>query len=124
MIFNSHFATTKRPNFGDSLISNLPTQVKRRQEIGLRRALGATRRHIRNQFLGEAVTLSVLGGIAGAVLGILVTAIIATFNGWPISLPIWAIGAGLGVTVLVGIVAGIFPASRGAKLPPTAALSI
>ena len=98
--------------------------LERRQEIGLRRALGATRRHIRNQFLGEAVTLSVLGGIAGAVLGILVTAIIATFNDWPISLPIWAIGAGLGVTVLVGIVAGIFPASRGAKLPPTAALSI
>ncbi|MCH9817046.1 MAG: ABC transporter permease [Actinomycetia bacterium] len=98
--------------------------LERRQEIGLRRALGATRRHIRNQFLGEAVALSVLGGIAGAVLGILVTAIFATLSGWPIAVPLWAIAAGLGVTVLVGVVAGIFPASRAAKLAPTAALSI
>jgi putative ABC transport system permease protein len=98
--------------------------LERRREIGLRRALGATRSHIRNQFLGEAVALSVLGGIAGALLGVIVTAIFATLSGWPISIPLWAIAAGLGVTVLVGVVAGIFPASRAAKLAPTTALAV
>ena len=98
--------------------------LERRQEIGLRRALGATRRHILNQFLGEAVALSVIGGAAGAVIGVLVTAVFASLSGWPISIPLWAIGAGLGVTVVVGIVAGIFPASRAAKLAPTTALAI
>ncbi len=97
--------------------------LERRQEIGLRRALGATRRHILGQFLGESVALSILGGAAGAVLGAIVTAIFATVRGWPISIPLWAVGAGLTVTVLVGVVAGIYPASRAARLSPTEALS-
>ena len=98
--------------------------LERRQEIGLRRALGATQRMIRDQFLGEAVTLSVLGGAAGAVLGALVTIIFATTSGWPIAIPLWSIAAGLGVTLLVGMVAGIFPAARAARLAPTEALNI
>ena len=79
---------------------------------------------IRDQFLGEAVTLSVLGGAAGAVLGALVTIIFATTSGWPIAIPLWSIAAGLGVTLLVGMVAGIFPAARAARLAPTEALNI
>jgi putative ABC transport system permease protein len=98
--------------------------LERRQEIGLRRALGATQRMIRDQFLGEAVTLSALGGAAGAVLGALVTIIFATTSGWPIAIPLWSIAAGLGVTVVVGVVAGIFPAVQAARLAPTEALNI
>lgn len=98
--------------------------LERRQEIGLRRALGATRRMIRNQFLGEAVALSVIGGAAGALIGCAVTATFAVLSSWPVAIPVWAIGAGLGVTVLVGVVAGIFPASRAARLAPTEALAI
>lgn len=98
--------------------------LERRQEIGLRRALGATRRHILNQFLGEAVALSLLGGIAGAILGSIVTATFAIISSWPISIPLWAIAAGLVVTVVVGIIAGILPSARAARLAPTEALSI
>ena len=79
---------------------------------------------IRDQFLGEAVALSVIGGAAGAVIGIVVTVIFAVVSSWPIAIPLWSIAAGLGVTVLVGVVAGIFPASRAARLAPTEALSI
>ena len=98
--------------------------LERRQEIGLRRALGATRKMIRDQFLGEAVALSVIGGAAGAIIGVIVTVIFAVISNWPIAIPLWSIAAGLGVTVLVGVVAGIFPASRAARLAPTEALSI
>ena len=98
--------------------------LERRQEIGLRRALGATRKMIRDQFLGEAVALSVIGGAAGAVIGVIVTVVFAVISSWPIAIPLWSIAAGLGVTVLVGIVAGIFPSSRAARLAPTEALSI
>lgn len=97
--------------------------LERRQEIGLRRALGATRRHILLQFLSEAVVLSLFGGLAGAVLGAGVTAIYAISKGWPISVPLWAVGAGLLATVLVGAIAGIYPAARAARLAPTTALS-
>jgi putative ABC transport system permease protein len=97
--------------------------LERRQEIGLRRALGATRRHVLLQFLSEAVVLSLFGGLAGAVLGAGVTAIYAISKGWPISVPLWAVGAGLLATVLVGAIAGIYPAARAARLAPTTALS-
>ena len=95
----------------------------RRQEIGLRRALGATRRHVLLQFLSEAVVLSLFGGLAGAVLGAGVTAIYAISKDWPISVPLWAVGAALLATVLVGAIAGIYPAARAARLAPTTALS-
>ena len=97
--------------------------LERRQEIGLRRALGATRRHVLLQFLSEAVVLSLFGGLAGAVLGAGVTAIYAVSKGWPISVPLWAVGAGLLAPVLVGGIAGIYPAARAARLAPTTALS-
>ncbi len=97
--------------------------LERRQEIGLRRALGATRRQIMSQFIGESVLLSMVGGLAGVAIGCVVVAGYALSQGWPISIPLWAIAAGLGSTVLVGVIAGLFPASRAAKVDPAQALT-
>ncbi|MBF4570069.1 ABC transporter permease [Plantibacter sp. VKM Ac-2880] len=97
--------------------------LERRREIGLRRALGATRGHIRSQFLTEALLLSALGGIAGAGLGSLVTVIMATASGWPVSLPPLVLVGGVGATLVIGAVAGLYPAIRASRTPPTEALS-
>jgi putative ABC transport system permease protein len=97
--------------------------LERRREIGLRRALGATRAHIRMQFLAEALLLSALGGVLGALLGACVTAAMALANGWPFALPPQTLVIGLGATLAIGAVAGLYPAVRAARTPPTAALS-
>ncbi|MGH9244617.1 MAG: ABC transporter permease [Acidimicrobiales bacterium] len=97
--------------------------LERRSEIGLRRALGATRAHIRLQFLGESVLLGGYGGIGGAVLGGLVTAGFAASRDWPFALPLWVLAGAAAATVLVGAVAGAYPAARAARMPPTAALA-
>jgi putative ABC transport system permease protein len=96
--------------------------LERRSEIGLRRALGATRGHIRIQFLGESVLLAGLGGISGALLGGVVTAAFAVSRDWPFALPPWVLGLAAGATVLVGAIAGAYPATRAARMSPTAAL--
>ena len=97
--------------------------LERRREIGLRRALGATRGHIRVQFLAEALLLSAIGGVLGAAIGAWVTALVAGLNGWPFALPPIAVGLGIGATLAIGAVAGLYPAIRAAKTPPTAALN-
>lgn len=97
--------------------------LERRREIGLRRALGATRHHILVQFLGEALLLSTLGGVFGSAFGAGATLIAATFNGWPFTLPSIAIIVAIGATLAVGAIAGLYPALRAARTPPTAALS-
>jgi putative ABC transport system permease protein len=97
--------------------------LERRSDIGLRRALGATRGHIRVQFLGESVLLAGLGGIGGAVLGGVVTAGFAASRDWPFALPLWVLGGAAGATILVGALAGAYPAARAARLSPTAALA-
>jgi putative ABC transport system permease protein len=97
--------------------------LERRSEIGLRRALGATRAHIRIQFLGESVLLAGLGGIGGAVLGGVVTAVFAGSRDWPFALPLWVLGGAAVATILVGALAGAYPAVRAAKMSPTAALA-
>ena len=97
--------------------------LERRREIGLRRALGATRRHIRLQFLAEALLLSTLGGLAGAALGAAVSAAIAAANGWVPVIPLPVLAAGVAATTLIGGVAGLYPAIRAARTPPTVALS-
>ncbi|WP_194908765.1 ABC transporter permease [Catenulispora rubra] len=97
--------------------------LERRREIGLRRALGATKRQIRGQFLAESVLLSGLGGLAGVLIGILATAGYALSQGWPAVLPALALSGGVAVSALVGAIAGAYPAIRAAKLPPTQALS-
>jgi putative ABC transport system permease protein len=97
--------------------------LERRQEIGLRRALGATRRHIRLQFLIESVLLSLLGGLAGVVMGLTITLSYASYRGWPLVLPVPALVGGVLCAVLVGAVAGLYPARRAARLAPTEALA-
>lgn len=96
--------------------------IERRSEIGLRRALGGTRAHIGWQFLTEALVLSALGGLAGVVLGALLTAGYATSQGWQIVLPLAAAVGGFAAALLIGAVAGLYPAVRAARLAPTEAL--
>jgi putative ABC transport system permease protein len=96
--------------------------LERRSEIGLRRALGATKGHIRVQFLSEAVLLALLGGVTGVGLGVLTTVIYATVKGWAVVVPAVAWGGGLGSALLIGAAAGLLPALRAARLSPTEAL--
>ncbi|HET8681879.1 MAG TPA: ABC transporter permease, partial [Micromonosporaceae bacterium] len=96
---------------------------ERRGEIGLRRSLGATRGHIRRQFLVESLVLAAIGGLGGVVLGALATAGYATTQGWPVVVPAVAWLGGLGVTVPVGVVAGLYPALRASRLAPVVALA-
>lgn len=96
--------------------------LERRSEIGLRRALGATKGHIRVQFLTEAVLLALLGGATGVGLGVLSTAIYASAKGWAIVVPVLAWGGGIAAALVIGAVAGLVPALRAARLSPTQAL--
>jgi putative ABC transport system permease protein len=96
--------------------------LERRSEIGLRRALGAARRHVGIQFLGEALILAIVGGVAGVLLGSGVTAIYAHLRGWSVLIPPVAIGGGIGAALVIGAVAGLYPAVRAARLSPTEAL--
>lgn len=96
--------------------------LERRSEIGLRRALGATRRHISTQFLTESLLLAAIGGVAGVVLGALVTAIAASAQGQPTVVPPLALGGGLVAALAIGAVAGLFPSVRASRLSPTEAL--
>ncbi|WP_055045879.1 ABC transporter permease [Devosia sp. A16] len=97
--------------------------LERRAEIGLRRSQGATRGHIRLQFLGEALLLALLGGGSGVIIGALVTAGYARLQGWPVDIPAWVPLGGMAATLLIGAVAGLYPAIRAARLAPTEALS-
>jgi putative ABC transport system permease protein len=97
--------------------------LERRREIGLRRSLGATRGHVLVQFLAEASLLAALGGILGSALGALATLAMAELNGWPFSLPPIAIVIGVSATLVIGALAGLYPALRAARTPPTAALN-
>ncbi len=97
--------------------------LERRSEIGLRRSLGATRQHIRIQFLTESLLLSVLGGGAGILLGSGVTAVYATLQEWPTVVPSWVVAGGIAATLIIGGVAGLYPAIRAARVAPTEALA-
>jgi putative ABC transport system permease protein len=96
--------------------------IERRTEIGLRRALGATKAHIRRQFLTEALLLAGAGGVVGVALGAGVTAVYASVKHWAIVVPPEALAGGLAAAVIIGGIAGLYPAARAAGLPPTEAL--
>jgi putative ABC transport system permease protein len=96
--------------------------LERRGEIGLRRALGATRGQIRTQFFAEAILLAILGGAVGVGLGVAATAIYATTRDWAIVVPPLAWGGGLAAAMAIGAIAGLIPAIRAARLSPTEAL--
>ncbi len=96
--------------------------LERRQEIGLRRALGATRGQVRIQFLSEAILLSLIGGVVGVIMGVISTAVYAHAKGWAIVIPPEAWAGGLAAALAIGAIAGLLPAIRAARLSPTQAL--
>jgi putative ABC transport system permease protein len=96
--------------------------LERRGEIGLRRALGATRRHVRRQFLVESLLLSLAGGLAGIAIGALVTFGYSLAQGTGFVVPPEAVGYGVLAAVVIGVLAGVYPAMRAARLSPTDAL--
>ncbi len=109
---------------GGIVIMNIMLMVvtERTREIGLRKALGARRSDIMAQILTESVVLSALGGIIGTVLGGAIALAISSFTPVPASVQGWSVGLGIGITALVGLFFGLYPASRAARLDPIEAL--
>jgi putative ABC transport system permease protein len=96
--------------------------LERRSEIGLRRALGATKRHVAVQFLGEALLLAGIGGVGGVLLGVGVTTLYANLRGWNALIPPIAMAGGVAAALIIGAIAGLYPAVRAARMSPTEAL--
>jgi putative ABC transport system permease protein len=96
--------------------------LERRSEIGLRRALGATKGQIRTQFLAESILLAAVGGIAGVLAGAAATAVYASSKGWEVTIPVEAWSGGIASAILIGAFAGLLPAVRASRMPPTVAL--
>jgi putative ABC transport system permease protein len=96
--------------------------LERRSEIGLRRALGATKGHIRVQFLTESLILAGVGGVVGVVLGMAITMVYASNRGWDTAIPWYVPIGGITAALAIGAVAGLYPAMRAARLAPTEAL--
>jgi putative ABC transport system permease protein len=109
---------------GGIVIMNIMLMVvsERTREIGLRKALGARRRDIIWQVLTESTTLSIVGGVAGTVLGFVAAALVAYFTPLPAAIQVWSVVLGIGMTAAVGLVFGIYPATRAARLDPIEAL--
>jgi putative ABC transport system permease protein len=96
--------------------------LERRGEIGLRRALGATRRHISSQFLAESALLAALGGVAGLLFGAIATWVYSLAQNKPMVVPLYALIAAPAAGLAIGAIAGLYPASKAARLSPTEAL--
>jgi putative ABC transport system permease protein len=96
--------------------------LERRSEIGLRRALGATKAQIRTQFLAESILLALIGGLVGVLAGAAATAVYATSKNWAVVIPVEAWTGGIASAILIGAFAGLMPAVRASRMPPTVAL--
>ena len=96
--------------------------LERRSEIGLRRALGATKSQIRTQFLAESILLAVIGGVVGVLAGAAATAVYASSKSWAVVIPAEAWSGGIASAILIGAFAGLMPAVRASRMPPTVAL--
>jgi putative ABC transport system permease protein len=96
--------------------------TERTREIGLRKALGARRADIMAQMLTESVVLSVFGGVVGTIFGASIAMAIASFTPIPANVEVWSVALGIGITALVGLFFGLYPASRAASLDPIEAL--
>jgi len=109
---------------GGIVIMNIMLMVvtERTKEIGIRKAVGASYKAVLWQFLVEAVTLSLAGGVLGLALGYAVASLIGAFTPLPYSLAWWSVAMAIGVVTMVGVIFGIYPASRAAKLDPITAL--
>src|SRR6266700_7262846 len=100
----------------------LVSVTERTKEIGVRKAVGATRLNILSQFLIEAVVLTAIGGLAGLVIGEGASFLMSKYSPLPAYVPLWAIGVGIGISAAVGIVFGLWPAWKAARLDPIEAL--
>jgi len=96
--------------------------LERTREIGVRRAVGARRLDIRNQFIIESFSISAFGGVLGVVAGLVIARAVAAYAGWPTVVTIWSILLSTGVSIAVGLGSGIYPAVRAAGLDPIEAL--
>jgi putative ABC transport system permease protein len=100
----------------------LVSVTERTKEIGIRKAVGATKVNILSQFLIEAVVLTAVGGLTGLAVGEIFSMIVNKYSPLPAYVPLWAIGVGIGVSAAVGIVFGLWPAWKAARLDPIEAL--
>ncbi len=109
---------------GGIVIMNIMLMVvsERTREIGLRKALGAKRRDVMSQVLTESITLSLVGGIAGIILGATFSKLISALTPVPSSVETWSVVLGVAITALVGLIFGYYPARRAAMLDPIEAL--
>src|SRR5207245_10765830 len=109
---------------GGIVIMNIMLMVvtERTREIGLRKALGARRSDIMAQILTESVVLSMFGGVVGTLFGFLIAFTISAFTPNRASIEVWSVALGIGITALVGLFFGLYPASRAARLDPIEAL--
>jgi putative ABC transport system permease protein len=96
--------------------------LERTREIGVRRAVGARRADIRQQFIIESFSISLLGGVAGVIMGVAIAGIVAAYAGWPTVVTVLSILLSTGVSLAVGLASGIYPAVRAANLDPIDAL--
>jgi putative ABC transport system permease protein len=109
---------------GGIVIMNIMLMVvtERTREIGLRKALGARRSDIMSQMLTESVVLSMFGGVIGTIFGATIAQVVAKLTPIPAELELWSIALGIGITALVGLFFGLYPAMQAARLDPIEAL--
>ena len=100
----------------------MDSRARARSEIGLRRALGATKSQIRTPFLSESILLAVIGGVVGVLAGAAATAVYASAKSWAVVIPVEAWSGGIASAILIGAFAGLMPAVRASRMPPTVAL--